>query len=157
MASFRSNATKAEVRAKLPKQDVKKDNDDWVKFEVDSTYLWKTQISLDTTTSWSSLRAVDKDAALSILEKQCGGISPIWGDLKRPVLEWRLYNLHRSAVKAEGRRQASAGMVRSCRLIRRILPTSLADTAHKVAPMSKPPTAMYDPVREASRDLRQQN
>ena len=34
MVSFRSNATKAEVRARLPKQDEKKDNDDWVKFEV---------------------------------------------------------------------------------------------------------------------------
>ena len=34
MASFRSNATKAEVRSKLPKQNEKKDNDDWAKFEV---------------------------------------------------------------------------------------------------------------------------
>ena len=34
MASFRSNASKAEVRSKLPKQDEKKDNDDWAKFEV---------------------------------------------------------------------------------------------------------------------------
>lgn len=34
MASFRSNASKAEVRSKLPKQDEKKDNDEWARFEV---------------------------------------------------------------------------------------------------------------------------
>lgn len=74
-------------------------------------YLWKTQISLDTKTAWSNLRAVDKDEALLILEKQCGGMNPSWGDFKRPVMEWRLYNLHRAAVKAEGRRQAGAGIL----------------------------------------------
>ena len=34
MASIRSNAIKAEVRARLPKQNEEKDNDDWAKFEV---------------------------------------------------------------------------------------------------------------------------
>ena len=131
MPSFRSNATKAEVRAKLPKQDEKKDNDDWARFEViqssiiqthqatcaesraqtDSMYLWKTQITLDLKTSWSNLRTEDKEKALLILDKQCGGMSPGWGDYKRPVIEWRLYNLHRSAIKAENRRQASAGNI----------------------------------------------
>lgn len=31
---FRSNASKAEVRSRLPKNNEKQDNDDWTKFEV---------------------------------------------------------------------------------------------------------------------------
>ena len=56
---------------------------------------------------------------MATLEAQCGGINPAWGDLKRAVLEWRLYNLHRSAVKAEGRRQAGAGICQRARSRRR--------------------------------------
>lgn len=141
MTSFRSNASKADVRSKLPKQNEKKDNDDWTKFELDSTYLWKTQISLDTKTSWSNLRAVDKDAALWILERECGGVSSSWGDLKRAVLEWRLYNLHRGAMKVESRRQTSA---------------EIASVTHEsVSNPKSSSTAMYDPVREASRNVQQ--
>ena len=55
-------------------------------------------------------------------------------------MEWRLYNLHRAAVKAEGRRQAGAG------------PTGSADIP-SAAPKS--PTAIYDPVREASQTMQQ--
>ena len=162
-SSIPMKASKAEVRAILPKGNEEQDNDDWAKFEVsavsppnqpssltslpspyppqlsiasllpislfqiyhalfrkkpcfvktsyafqaDSSYLWKTKISLDTKISWTKLASPDISLAVSILETQCGGINPSWGPLKRPVLEWRLYALHRSGMKVEDRKQAA--------------------------------------------------
>lgn len=130
-SSIPMKASKAEVRAILPKGNEEQDNDDWAKFEADSSYLWKTKISLDTKISWTKLASPDISLAVSILEAQCGGISPSWGPLKRPVLEWRLYALHRSGMKVEDRKQAAG-----------------AGTAAKHAAKR-----MYDPVREASSGL----
>lgn len=130
------NTPKKEVRSAINATD-----EEWYVFETEAEYHYKSNSTIFIpNTKWSELNSLQLEEILDKLGDQCRAKNLNWGNMDA-VSRWKMYQLHKTA--------ATTNKNKSIKHITNGSAKNIGDISGS-AESSK----MYDPVKEAAKDLK---